>query len=228
MTCEELQSDYAAWALGIAGDPERLEIAAHLERKCPVCTAGVREAMETVAAMSGAVKLVEPPRTLRTRVVGLVAPVREQRGWLAAYAPWGVSALLAGALTFMIVAPRPKPLDTAQARLDEAMAILGDPVAKDVSFGPANTRGRVFVSPGKGVVFVAAGLPKLDPHRIFELWVIPAAGNPIPAGTFSSVADSAVYVHAGPVVNAAAFAVTIEPEGGSPQPTSQPFIVAKL
>ena len=61
------------------------------------------------------------------------------------------------------------------------------------------------------------------------MWVIPTQGNPIPAGLFRGEEDaSAIYVRPGPVTNAAAIAVTVEPEGGSPQPTTTPFIVTKL
>ena len=37
MTCEELRDEYGAYALGIAEDPERAEIAEHLARNCPDC-----------------------------------------------------------------------------------------------------------------------------------------------------------------------------------------------
>ena len=85
------------------------------------------------------------------------------------------------------------------------------------------------MSPGKGVVFIGASLPRLDAGKTFELWVIPAKGNPVPAGLFQSQPDATeVFVRPGPVENAAAIAVTVEPEGGSPQPTTTPFIVTKL
>ena len=32
MNCDELRGDYGAWALGIADDPSKSEIAAHLAR----------------------------------------------------------------------------------------------------------------------------------------------------------------------------------------------------
>jgi anti-sigma-K factor RskA len=62
------------------------------------------------------------------------------------------------------------------------------------------------------------------------LWILPSSGKPVPAGTFRSeaVSDEAVYVYEGQTANAAAVAVTVEPEGGSPQPTTTPFIVSKL
>jgi anti-sigma-K factor RskA len=78
-------------------------------------------------------------------------------------------------------------------------------------------------------VFIGANLPRLDSGKTFELWLLPAAGNPVPAGIFQSQPDAtAVFVRPGAVTNTAAIAVTVEPEGGSPQPTTTPFIVAKL
>jgi anti-sigma-K factor RskA len=115
------------------------------------------------------------------------------------------------------------------AKLQQALQVLNDPAAKDVSFGDPKASGRVLVSPSRGVVLIAAHLPKLDRDRIFQMWVIPTQGNPIPVGTFASdTNDTAVYVHTGPVTGAAAIAVTVEPAGGSPQPTTTPFIVTNL
>ena len=113
--------------------------------------------------------------------------------------------------------------------MEQAMAILRDSVTQDVSFGEPAARGRVFVSPARGFVLIAAHLPKLAAGKTFQMWVIPAKGNPISAGTFESEADaSAIHLRAGPVEGAAAVAVTVEPAGGSPQPTATPFIVTKL
>ena len=145
------------------------------------------------------------------------------------FLPWAVAGVLAIALAFRSTLPWRLNPPVAQAKLDEALTILNDPVAKDVTFGDPAARGRVFVSPGKGVVVMAAHLPTLEAGKTFELWVIPTQGNPIPAGTFNGNDDStAIFVRPGPVDNAAAVAVTVEPKGGSPQPTTTPFIVTKL
>ena len=183
--------------------------------------------METVAAMAGAVKPVDPPARLRRRIVAMVTPEAPKRSWMAVFVPWAVAASLAVALVAVQLQRRSQSADTA--RLEQALSILNDPMTRDVTFGDPAARGRVFVSAGKGVVFIAAHLPKLDAGKTFELWVIPAKGNPIPAGTFRGESDAtAVHVRPGPVENAAAVAVTVEPEGGSPQPTTAPFIVTKL
>jgi hypothetical protein len=227
MNCEELRGDYGAWALGMAEDPARAEISAHLARECPDCVAGIRSAMTTVAAMSGAVKDAEPPKRLRRRVVAMVAP-EPKRAFV--FLPWAVSALLTIVLLSVVIPGRkteqPSP-DTT--KLAQALTILNDPATKDVTFGDPAARGRVFVNP-KGVVLIAAHMPKLETNRTFELWLIPSSGNPVPAGTFRSdaVSDAAVYVYQGQTANAAAVAVTVEPEGGSRQPTTTPFIVSKL
>jgi len=227
MTCEELSLEYGAYALGIAEDPERAEIAEHLGRGCPVCTAGVKNAMGIVSSISGAVKPVEPSKRLRQKIVGMVGPA-PKRQWFPAFVPWAIAGALAIALLSVTVPGRLNP-PVSQVKLEEALSILNDPVTKDVTFGEPTARGRVFVSPGKGVVLIAAHLPPLDAGKTFELWLIPVAGKPIPAGTFRGNEDSsAIYVRTGPVENAAAVAVTVEPSGGSAQPTTTPFIVTKI
>lgn len=231
MNCDELRGDYAAYALGIADDPAKSEIAAHMARQCPDCLAGIRSAMATVAAMSGAVKEVDPPKHLRSRVIAMVAPEQKRR-WVIL--PWAVSGLLAIALLSVALPGRREEPSRDTTKLTEALSILNDPLTRDVTFGDPAARGRVFVSP-RGVVLIAGHLPKLETNRTFEMWIIPAAGKPIPAGTFQgetastvSTGTSAVYVYQGKTANAAAIAVTVEPAGGSPQPTTQPFIVSKL
>jgi hypothetical protein len=227
MTCEELQPDYTSFALGIADEAEAAEIAAHLASHCPKCVPGVTSAMATIAAMSGAVKLEEPAKYLRSRVIAMVEP--EPKNSWTAFLPWVVSGALAVALLAVsLPGLRPNP---ETAKLEQALSILNDPLAKDVTFGEAKpSKGRVFVSPSRGVVFIATSLPRLEPGKTFQLWVIPTGGKPIPSGTFRSRADStAVYVSEGAVDSrAAAVAVTVEPDGGSPQPTTTPFIVAPL
>ena len=229
MTCEELRDEYGAYALGIAEDPERAGIAEHLARNCPGCVRGVRGAMATVTALSDTVPPVEPPSQLRSRVIGMVE--REKKpSFFGLVLPWAVSAAMAIILVAVVISTRRPNPDTA--KLEEALAILNDPAGREVTFGETAkpSRGRLFVSGRNGVVFIASSLPRIEANKTFQLWVIPAKGNPVPAGTFRGDADStAVYVRPGPVqTDAAALAVTVEPEGGSPQPTTTPFLVMKL
>jgi RNA polymerase sigma-70 factor (ECF subfamily) len=221
-TCGELRPEYTLYALGMADDPDRAEIAAHLARKCPECISGMASALATVTAISGAVQLTEPPKYLRRRVMAAVE-TEPKRSWTAIFLPWAITAAVSIALIAFGVSGRRQIGDTP--KLQQALSILNDPATRDVT----STKGRVFVNPGKGVVFIGAGLPRIDSGSTFELWVIPAAGKPIPAGLFRSQPDdTAVFVQQGPVQNVAAIEVTVEPQGGSAQPTTTPFAVARL
>jgi anti-sigma-K factor RskA len=229
MTCEELRDEYEAYSLGIVEGPERAGIAEHLARNCPACLSGVRRAMATVMAVSGTVPLVEPPKHLRNRVIGMVERENKRRVFVFVL-PWAVSAAMVIILLGVVFSARQPNSDTA--KLEQALAILNDPAAREVTFGETAqpSRGRLFVSGAKGVVLIVSSLPTIEANKTFQLWAIPAKGNPVPSGTFRGDANStAVYVRPGPVqTDTAALALTVEPEGGSPQPTTTPFLVMKL
>jgi hypothetical protein len=90
--------------------------------------------------------------------------------------------------------------------------------------------GRATYVANKGtLIFLASNLEPLQPAKTYELWLIPAGEgqNPIPAGTFHPDARGNASVIMPPLpkgVQAKAFGVTIEDEGGSATPT-QPIIL---
>jgi hypothetical protein len=119
------------------------------------------------------------------------------------------------------------------ARLNEAFAVMNDPAAKQLVFGEGTPkpRGRVIVNPKQGVLLLASNLPPAPSGKIYEMWIIPKGGKPLPSGLFQSESDgTALYLRKGAVDVAAtgAIAVTLEPEAGSQAPTSTPLIVAAL
>jgi hypothetical protein len=228
MTCDELRDEYEAFALGVAEDPQRTGIIEHLADQCPNCTHGVRDAASVVAAMSSLGHQTQPPKALRRRVLAMV-DASGGRSRFGVWLPWGLAFTLALVLASVIIPAHRQSVSAS--RFEEALAVLNDPSAREVSFGESAhpARGRFFVSPRRGIVLIAASLPPLAADRTFEMWVIPQSGKPIPAGTFRGEREgTAVYVRPGPVQSAAAVAVTVEPSGGSPQPTTTPFIVSRL
>ena len=78
------------------------------------------------------------------------------------------------------------------------------------------------------IVFVANALPPAAAGRIYQLWGIEAGRSPVSLGTFntdsSGRAFASLNVPAG--LRIAVTAVTDEPSGGSPQPTTTPFLAA--
>ncbi|MET4638793.1 anti-sigma factor [Mycetocola sp. 2940] len=79
---------------------------------------------------------------------------------------------------------------------------------------------------GKSVLIVD-GLASLTDEQIYELWYIGEDG-PVSAGTFNTTGSGDSWrVLDGSMAAGDAVGVTIEPEGGSEQPTTDPLIVVR-
>jgi len=89
--------------------------------------------------------------------------------------------------------------------------------------------GRAIYDPASGtLVFIANNMPAVPAQKIYELWLIPTSGAPVPAGLFKPNARGTATITKAPLrtgLDAKTFAITIEPEAGSSAPTSQPIMV---
>ena len=72
------------------------------------------------------------------------------------------------------------------------------------------------------------GMPEVGQDKTYELWLIDAAGAAKPAGLVPSGVRTTWNSLAGGVGNAAYLGVTIEPAGGTPQPTTKPIVLQAL
>ena len=62
--------------------------------------------------------------------------------------------------------------------------------------------------------------------KSYQLWLVPASGAPVNAGLVAANQENgAVVVRLAPGLVAKAFAVTLEPQGGMPQPTGPKVLV---
>jgi hypothetical protein len=244
MKCDELREEYELFALGQADEPEKSELGEHLQRGCSTCAAGVRSARSLVALMGTTAPAVAPSPRLRRRIMASVGAGERAWGWM----PLWVALSLLGLTTTFYFYGRDHANALVMARLQaesrrqsielerskEALALLNQPDTRQVTFGegaPKPPRGRVFVNPKGGVLLLASNLPAAPDGKTYEMWLIPKAGNPVPAGLFQSDPEgTALHLQKLPVDLAAtkAVAVTLEPAGGVAQPTSQPVIVAAL
>lgn len=112
-------------------------------------------------------------------------------------------------------------------RMAESLAIVTSPGSRAVvlaGLGPSpDASGHTFVSPDRGkAVFYAFDLPALTPDKTYQLWWI-EEGKPVSAGVFNvdDRGTGSVRVERAPAAAADAWAVTIEPAGGVPQPTGE-------
>ncbi len=127
-------------------------------------------------------------------------------------------------------------LSSEQAHARAIVDALTDRSAQRVTLNltkgatPPQPTGRATYLAGKGtLILLASHLAALPAGKTYELWVIPANGTaPVAAGTFHPDASGAANVvteklQAG--LQAKAFGITIEPEGGSASPT-MPIVLA--
>ena len=232
MTCEDLRDSYELYSLGLLDGEEKLEIEAHLARNCAACQKHLKDALGVNAVMLSQAQQVVPPSRLRRRVMASVGMERAGWGWVAALA----AACSLIVTLWLSLEKRTVDRELAEARqtllqsvaerdrLEQAFTFLSQPETRQVNFGqgqPAPPRGNFFLNPTRGVLLIASNLPALPAGRAYEMWVIPKGGAPVPAGLFQSGAQgTAMHIRPGAVDSNVTLAVTIEPESGSPAPTS--------
>jgi anti-sigma-K factor RskA len=187
---------------------------------------------------------------LRNRVLASVGG-GSKPGWWNAWRPaWAMGALAAGLAVAAFVFYSDKQTTTAElaaanqklsaatveaARGKQILDFIDQPETRAVGFSgtepAAPPKGNFFVNPKSGVLMIASRLPKLEPGKTYQMWVIPKGKKPLPAGLFhADESGSAIHLQPGPVdvASIAAVAVSVEPESGSAQPTTKPIIVAPM
>ncbi|NEA67986.1 anti-sigma factor [Streptomyces sp. SID12488] len=76
---------------------------------------------------------------------------------------------------------------------------------------------------GNRAAFVATGLPALSDDKVYELWYSAPSGELRPAGLLPGTGGRPARVLDSPVDGAIAVGITVEPAGGSEQPTTEPL-----
>jgi anti-sigma-K factor RskA len=243
-SCQDFHDDFELYALGVLDGEEQAEIDAHLRTGCATCEAALKDALAMNSILMSQAPDVVPPARLKRRILASVGAQRMSWTWLATLA---AACMLVMAL-WLSVQERSRASELALARhtlgqvsaqrdsLLQALTFLDDPATVPVSFGKGQTqppRGNVFVHSKLGVLLLASNLPPAQAGKTYEMWVLPKAKGsaPRPAGLFQSEGGgTAMHILSGPVdlAELGAIAVTLEPEGGSPGPTSTPIIVAPV
>jgi hypothetical protein len=91
--------------------------------------------------------------------------------------------------------------------------------------------GMVRYNQRKGIVLYTAVLPPLPKDKIYQMWLVPAKGAPISAGVFAAGDHGTRQLWTAVVPmnqEVKAFAVTIEPAGGVPQPTGPKVLIGAV
>jgi anti-sigma-K factor RskA len=249
----DLHALTGAYAVDALDAAERERFEQHLSR-CPSCAHEVRGMQETATRLAVAVA-APPPAGLKAAVLTAAAQTRQHPPVLDAgpapaalgrarhrhggarprrrfrlAVPVAALATAAAIALGVTVGVQQSRLDRVQAQQHEVTAVLSAPDARIVSGRTAlggHTTMVVAASLDK-MVFTAAGLPVLADARVYQLWLLTPAGAAIPNGLLPKASGAAAtLVVAGPP-HGDQVAVTVEPAGGTKQPTSKPIVVLSL
>lgn len=244
---DEVRDLLAAWALDAVDDVERATVDRAL-RDDPALAAEARSLQETTALLAASGSTPAPAH-LRGSVldrIGTTAQVgATPAGTVRAGTSQALSARsgaarstrrrpvgrwLAMAAAFLVSVGVPAGIavqqsqraDRVQEQAEAVADILARPGAQVVQSDVTGGGRAVAVVAGNDAVFTAADLPDLEDGD-YQLWVV-AEGAPVSAGVLD-LSDGAATASVSTVPEGAALALTVEPLGGSEQPTSEPVVV---
>lgn len=240
----EIHTLAGAYALHALSDIERRQFESHLA-ECPDCAQQVAEFHATAARLAMAVA-EQPSNQLRQRVLAEISQTRQEpptshtrgranergrtrpsRRWVQSLAA-AAAVLVALALGVVIGQTSDTTRDdlaTAQTRYQELTQLLSAP---DLQIAAAQTAGgdgsatmAVSRQRDQGVL-ATAGLPRAPADHTYQAWLIGTTG-PRSAGLLDPTGTPPLLFTG--LGNAEKIGVTVEPDGGSSQPTTNPILL---
>jgi anti-sigma factor RsiW len=234
-TPNDIHALSGAYAVDALDDLERAGFERHLA-ECAECRAEVAGLRET-AALLAETTAVEPPAALRDRVLAEITTVRPLPPEAPAAPPAatprrhgrGARILAAAAAAVVlgagatVVWQQPWQDDTTQAPT-VAQEVQGAPDARSTSLDfPGGAKATVTHSDSVGrAVLVTEKMPPPPKGMVYQLWLDQPVSGMVPAGVMPVKADQTVVLD-GDAASATAAGITVEPEGGSDHPTSEPI-----
>ena len=217
MDTEALHDLTAAYALDALEPDEREAFEDHLA-ECEACREQLGELQAAAAGLAWAVEPSAPSPELRTRILDAA---RAERPNVVPLRPRRVSPVWAVAAVAACVA---LALGIWNISLHNQLSSRPGALQRvPVSGLPAS----VIVTRGGSAALIAFRLPAAPVGKTYEAWIIAGKKAPAPAGTFSGGEGSTFVPIKGKVRKGSVIAVTVEPVGGSPQPTQKPFAVSE-
>lgn len=226
------------YAVDAVDGRERDRFERHLHR-CPPCSQEVLGLRETATRLAVAVARVPPPR-LHERVMAAAAVTRQlppltdlssaarpDRRWIPRLAIGLAAAAVAVAIVLgVVLAGRQHQLDAAQTRQRAIAEVLNSPGAR-IASRPTSLGGSVTVVVSRQLgraVYTTAGLPPLPRSKVYQLWLLGPPRTRSAGLLPRAIAGRTVPLLAAGLASGDSFGVTVEPAGGTPQPTTAPIV----
>ncbi|WP_163544356.1 anti-sigma factor [Occultella kanbiaonis] len=236
MTDDDVRDLLGAWALDAVDDVERKAVE-RLIRDDPEAAAEARALRETVTRLAES-DAAAPPAALRAQVLAAVGSTRQLTP-SASDTPtperppagrrstaWRLLAaaviLIAIAVPSGIAVLQAQRAERAEQQVEMVAEALSEPGASLVRADVSGGGKAAMVTGGDTVLLALSGLPELS-DQDYQLWVI-QDDVPVSAGVLHP-RDGLLTRELADVPPTAALAVTVEPAGGSDQPTTDPLVV---
>jgi anti-sigma-K factor RskA len=114
-----------------------------------------------------------------------------------------------------------------QAQVEDAQAQQSQMIELEGSWADQGATAEVAPMEGNEIVLVARNMPSVPEDRTCQIWVI-KGDVPKPSGLFQPDGNGTATLITNSITKADVIAVTVEPAGGSKQPTSDPVLLAEL
>jgi anti-sigma-K factor RskA len=219
---DELKALIAPYVLGAVPVEEEEEIRAHL-LSCEECMSEADEYSATTANLALAADPKPLPEGFADNVIALVREdaihlpaERPARRWFSLPA-FGIAALL------IVAAVLSGILVTVMGDLREERRITAALLRADAIRLQGGGAAAAVVQEDGGSLFVARDLPRPPGDDIYQLWFL-GGEEPVSAGTFEASEGRVVLRTDLSFEGVSGAAVTIEPPGGSDQPTTEPVL----
>jgi anti-sigma-K factor RskA len=230
MTCEDANWLLAAYVTDSLADEERYAFAAHLV-ECRLHDPELNGYRTVASRLPSVINPVQAPSQLRSsllssfdvlvnaprtqeapQTVAVAAPGRSSLfGWLRAP---GFAYGLAAALAVAVI---------ALAGLAVTRGSGGENIRRVTNEADGGQLDLTYLPDNKLGVF-DLNLPALASNRVYQAWQITDAG-PVSLGLVAGQGATAFNADLSRATN---IAITVEPAGGSPQPTTAPILVTKF
>ena len=219
-----------AYAVDALDEIERARFERHLAgcAECQGEVASLREAAATLAENTA----VAPPEYLRARVLAGIATVRPlppaapaplPAGGLRRWAPALVAALVLAVAGVGTAVWRPWQDDTSVTLSATDRVLQAPDAAEETLTFPEGASATLVRSDSEGrAVLVTQAMPAAPPGKVYQLWLdVPGRGM-VSAGLMPPKSDQAVLLD-GDATAATGAGITVEPAGGSAEPTTDPI-----
>ena len=249
---EQFAEDLSLYALGSLQGEERAALEKHLQ-ECSECRRELELLRGDMALLALSTSGPVPPTRSRQRLLEAIrkeprvraSSAAQKSNWWVWALPWAMAAALAIVVVVLLsnnaqlretVAGLRQQSAEQEAQLQRARDVVMTLTATDAmrvtlvaAKTPPQPQGKaIYVRDRSSLIFLATNLPALPQGKAYELWLIPVVGAPVPAGVFRPDARGSATVVNPPLpprAEARTFAITVEPEQGSPSPTSQPIML---